>query len=97
MHRLTHSKEDKLWKASKAIITVTLGDEAGLEETCDQGRLDVPGGGGGNQGRLDAHGGDHQPLNPRVRGEVYALTDGGDKLLSRELTGRLAGDDHNPL
>ena len=26
-----------------------------------------------------------------------ALTDGGDKLLSRELTGRLAGDDHNPL
>ena len=86
MHRLPHSKEDKLWKASKAIITVALGDEAGLEETHDQGRLDAHGGGG-----------DHQPLNPRVRGEVYALTDGGDKLLSRELTGKLAGDDHNPL
>ena len=54
MHRLTHSKEDKLWKASKTIITVTLCDEAGLEETRDQGRLDVPGGGGGDQGRLDA-------------------------------------------
>ena len=30
-------------------------------------------------------------------GEVDVLTGGGDKLLSRELTGSLAGDEHNPL
>ena len=86
-----------------ATITATLGDGAGLKETHDQVRVDVHGGGGDHQPG-GVGGGDsaksnveNRPLNPRVRGEVYALTGGGDKLLSRELTGRLAGDEHNPL